>query len=275
MPRLPRRRRVAGISRRRLIILVTMDPITSRNRNRPVAPDVYWRRRLFALAAGLAVFGLLAWAVGGSAGTRPTASTTSVTRPTPQPKITPVSASTPTASASPSPTVTPKARKKHDKKPAAKHGTAKHGTAGTSARAKHAAAGGHRHGSGCPAGEVVLTMTASGTSFGASSRPRFSLDVVSTDSSTCTLNTGTRHLALVIESGGVRVWGSADCAAKSGASVTTKLKRGVPLQLRYSWDRTLSAPGCQGAQTPARPGTYTVTASDGSLYSRTLTFVLR
>src|ERR1700729_3707670 len=60
-----------------------MDPITPRNRNREsepggrrVTPEVYWRRRLFALAAGLAVFGLLAWAVGGAA-SHPKATTAS------------------------------------------------------------------------------------------------------------------------------------------------------------------------------------------------------
>jgi hypothetical protein len=261
-----------------------MDPITPRNRSRSVEPDVYWRRRLFALAAGLAVFGLLAWAVGGTTTTRQTASTTPLTSQSPQVNVTPVSASpaspspspsvtspSPSPSGSPSPTGSPGSQQKHGKKPA--------GNAARAGRphAKHAAAAAKArpHGSGCPAGAVVITMTASSNSYGARARPEFSVDLVSTDSRTCTLNTGSRHLAVVIESGGVRVWGSADCAGKSGASVTTKLKRGVPLQLRFTWDRLLSAPGCRGAQTPARPGTYTVTVSDGPLRSRTLAFVLR
>src|SRR5215472_9043868 len=52
-----------------------MDPITSRNRSRSASTDAYWRRRLFALAAGLAVLGLLMWALGGAASPRPTAAT--------------------------------------------------------------------------------------------------------------------------------------------------------------------------------------------------------
>jgi hypothetical protein len=259
-----------------------MDPITPRNRNRPVAADVYWRRRLFALAAGLAVFGLLAWAVGGASTTRQTASTTSLTSHSPQPSVTPVSAppaspSPSPSAASPSPSASPGTSGspgKHGKKPAGNAGKADK-TGGAHARHAAAAAKARPHGSGCPAGDVVITMTASSNSYGARARPEFSVDLVSTDSRTCTLNTGSRHLAVVIESGGVRVWGSADCAAKPGASVTTKLKRGVPLQLRFSWDRLLSAPGCAGARTPARPGTYTVTASDGGLRSRTVAFVLR
>lgn len=239
-------------------------------------PDVYWRRRLFALVAGLAVFGLLAWAVGGAAGTRPTAATTSLDRRAPQVKVTPVTASPPSATAaspSPSPTATPRHRARHARKGASGQHPAKRGKA----HAAHAAAvtRGRPRGSGCPAADVVITMTASSNSYGARARPGFSVDVVSTDSRTCTFDTGTRHLILVIESGGVRVWGSADCAGRRGASVTTKLKRGVPVQLRFSWDRLLSAPGCRGARTPARPGTYTASASDGRLRSRTLTFVLR
>jgi hypothetical protein len=248
-----------------------MDPITSRNRSRSVEPDVYWRRRLFALVAGLAVFGLLAWAVGGAGGTRPTAATTSLDRRPPQVKVTPVTAapSATAASPSPSPTGTPRHRARHAKKAAAGRHAVKHGKA----RAANATA--VSRGGGCPPADVVITMTVGNNSYGAGARPRFSVDVVSTYGRTCTFSTGSRQLVLVVASGGVRVWGSADCAGRRGASVTTKLKRGVPVQLPFTWGRLLSAPGCRGARTPARPGTYTATASDGRLRSRPVTFVLR
>src|SRR6202020_621206 len=63
---------------------VCMDPITSRNRSSTEEPEVYWRRRLFALAAGLAVLGLLAWAVGGASSTRLAATTASVSSQAPR-----------------------------------------------------------------------------------------------------------------------------------------------------------------------------------------------
>lgn len=251
-----------------------MNPITPRNRSRSAEADAYWRRRLFALAAGLAVFGLLAWAVGGAAGTRQTAATTSLNSHSPQPSVTPVSASpapSPSPSVSPSPAGTSGSHQKHGKKPAGK------AVKSTGAHAGHAAAAAKSRprGNGCPAADVVISLTSSSNSYGPGTLPGFGVSVVSTDSQTCTLDTGSRHLALVIASGGVRVWGSADCAGKSGASVIKKLARGVPLQLRLSWDRLLSAPGCRLPRTPARPGTYTVTASDGQSHSRTLVFVLR
>ena len=122
---------------------------------------------------------------------------------------------------------------------------------------------------------MVISLTESSNSYGAGAHPWFGIDVVSTDSRTCALNIGTRYLAVVVRSGGVRVWDSADCAAKAGTSVVTKLARGVPLQRRITWDRLLSSPGCRVTRTAARPGTYTVTVSDGRSHSRTLAFVLR
>jgi hypothetical protein len=138
-----------------------------------------------------------------------------------------------------------------------------------------AAAGTHPHGGDCQPADVVLTLTASSNSYGPAARPQFSIDVVSTASRTCTFNVGTRYLTVLIESGGVRVWNSADCAGKSGASSAARLKRGVPLQLQVPWDRRLSSRGCKMPRAAARPGAYTVTASAGHLHSHTLVFVLR
>ena len=228
--------------------------------------DVYWRRRLFALAVGFAVFGVLAWAVGGASGSHQAAATTALSSPPAQPTVTPVTTPSATPSPTPSPAGPAGARGKRARKPAAGH--ARHAAAA-------AKAGPRQAGSGCPVPDVVLSLTASGNSYGPRERPSFGVSVVSTDSQPCTLDTGSRHLAVVIESGGVRVWGSADCAGRAGASDATKLTRGVPVQLSFTWNRTLSAPGCRGAKTAARPGTYTVTASDGRLRSRTEVFVLR
>ncbi len=267
-------RRVGRITRRRLCILRFMDPITSRNRNRSASADAYWRRRLFALAAGLAVIGVLAWAVGGTAGAHPTAATTPLHHHHVRPPAPPAASATPapSASASPSPSPTPR--------PSPHATSGKHASQAAKPKPGHtpaatAAGGTQSPGSGCQPADVVLTLTASSNSYGRAARPQFDLDVVSTASRTCTFNVGTRHLTVLVESGGVRVWNSADCAGKSGASSAAKLKRGVPLQLQVSWDRLLSSPGCRMPRTAARPGTYTVTASAGHLRSHTLVFVLR
>src|SRR5215470_4646003 len=183
-----------------------MDPITPRNRSRPAGADAYWRRRLFALAAGLAVLGLVVWAVGGAASPRPTAATTPAHHHAPHPNA-PAAGGLPTSS---SPSTTPSDTSRSQRHPRGGN----HASQAAKPKAKHtpavAAAGTHPRGGGdCRPADVVLTLTASSNSYGPAARPKFGIDVVSTASQTCTFNVGTRHLTLLIESGGVRVWNSA------------------------------------------------------------------
>jgi hypothetical protein len=242
-----------------------MEPITPRNRNRAgrsgdrqVTPEVYWRRRVFALAGGLAVLGLLAWSIGGAA-SHPMASTTSFNQP--QPKYTPTYSPSPAAS-SPSPHPSPS---RSSPSPSATRRGARH---------HPLAAGLNAPGDDCPAGAVVVSLAASGDSFAGAARPEFTITVVSTTSRICQFNVGSRYLTLVIESGGVREWGSGDCV-KGGGTRVAMLARGVPVQRRLGWNRTLSSPGCRLPATPAGPGTYTATASDAGVHSRTVVFLLR
>jgi hypothetical protein len=238
-----------------------MDPITSRNRSRSVGPDVYWRRRLFALAAGLTVLGLLAWAVGGASTVHPAASTTSINAPS-QPS-TPFPTPT-TSSPSPSPSATspsPKPSPSTSTSKKAGHPRADHG------------AGLNAPGDDCPSRDVVVSLIASGDNYSGTARPEFTINVVSTDAEACAFNVGPQYLTLVISSGGVRAWGSADCTRGSGTKVAM-LGRGVPVEQKITWDRTLSAPGCHMPATAARPGTYTAVASDAGLHSHTVVFVL-
>jgi hypothetical protein len=266
-----------------------MDPLTPRDR-RPPESDVYWRRRLFALAAGLGVLGLLAWAVGGATShqnattTSMTSHSTTVTLPpiSPSPSASPslAGSASPTTSASgspsPSATISPSASASHGQ-PSASPSPSASPQAKVNAKAKaagHGTGNAVTPGGGCPVASTVVTLTANGSSYGSGVRPRFTLDVVSTASQPCTFNVGARYLTLVIKSGGVRVWGSGDCGASAAVSIA-HLSRGVPYQRVISWDRMLSSPGCRMARTAAQPGTYTAAASEGTMRSGTVVFVLR
>jgi hypothetical protein len=116
-------------------------------------------------------------------------------------------------------------------------------------------------------------MTMNQQDFGQGALPRFWVDAVSTGSGTCRFDVGAKQLVLVISSGGVRTWGSGDCARGQGRQ-TAELARGIPLQRGITWGRLTSAPGCRLPRTPALPGTYTATAFDSGLHSQTLVFVL-
>ena len=125
----------------------------------------------------------------------------------------------------------------------------------------------------CSRGDVVLSLLASQPAYASSRLPQFSIDVVGTGQPTCAFNVGARHVALVVRSGSVRVWSSADCPSGSG-SLVLDLQRGVPTTLSITWNRQTSSPGCSGPSSAMPAGTYSATVSDGALTSNSVTFRL-
>jgi hypothetical protein len=233
-------------------------------------PLTYWRRRFLALAAGLAVLAVLAWAFSGvlavGGGAAASAGHGSPGHPARQtgghgngrasgsgvPQTSPSATSAPTRSTPPgSPTPASPTRGATQPPGPASSGTAR----------------------ACKPDEVVLSLFSSQESYGRGQLPEFDVDVVSTSAQTCAFNVGPRFLALVITAGGKRIWSSADCVAGPG-SLLTDLARGVPTVVPLSWDREASAPGCRVTSRQVTPGSFTATASDGGLASDPLTFTL-
>jgi hypothetical protein len=254
-----------------------MSGSTPGNRQRPGQSDVYWRRRVIALAASIGVLALIAWTVNGTLGGAGNAQTAADTTHTGQhraaatsPAASPTAAA-PTAAASATPRPTASARGQHGQD---KHGQAKHGRpqSGRGAGA-NGGAGAHGRAAACPRGSVVLSLFTTKYRYLAHQAPRFQLDVVSTAARPCSFDLGTKHVQLVIKAGGERqVWDSAACVP-AGHRVA-RLARGVPDVLRVSWDRKTLAASCRAPGQAAQPGTYTATAESGPLRSQSLIFVL-
>jgi hypothetical protein len=226
--------------------------------------DVYWRRRVIALAAGIGVVGLIVWTVNGALGpgtARPSANVNHLAgQATLHPAVTtPSPTGTPSATAAGTPTAA---------------GTA-HGTPTGAPASKRAGPAPAAGGSGaCRSADIVLSLSAAQYSYPAHALPQFEINVVSTASRACTFDVGARNTQLLIRAGGqAKVWDSADCLRPPGRQVT-RLARGVPAVVRITWDRKTSAPGCRLPRKMARPGTYTATAYSGHLLSPTLIFVL-
>ena len=216
---------------------------------------MYWRRRVFALAGGLGLLGLLAWACSGAAGR------------------TAAGGAVPSATAGPA-----GAQQAAQALRAAASATAGPANARTQrpgrARQRSGAQGqAALAGGGCAAGSLVLSLFGSGTTFGPGDRPRFQVDVVDVGSGGCVFDTGSRSVRLVIMSGTDRIWSSADCS-RSTAPAPLRLRRGVPYIASFTWDEARSAPGCRAARTAALPGTYTATGYGGGAASPTAVFVL-
>jgi hypothetical protein len=128
---------------------------------------------------------------------------------------------------------------------------------------------------GCSGANLVLSLSSARYSYPAHARPQFDVSVVSTARGRCTAALGATHLHILIRTGGkTRVWDSADCARSAGPRVT-RLARGVPAVVQFTWNRTTSAPGCRGPHRSVRPGTYTATVYRGNLSSHSLVFVLK
>jgi hypothetical protein len=144
---------------------------------------------------------------------------------------------------------------------------------GSSPRARRARTAKTARTRACPARDVVLSLFATQRRYGLGEVPEFDVDVVSTAARSCTFDVGPRFLALVIKSGAISVWDSADCVAGPG-SLITELVRGVPTVLPMSWDRARSSPGCTSMSSPAPDGRYVAIATDGSHHSNTQTFRL-
>ncbi len=235
---------------------------------------------MFALAVGLGLLGLLAWACSGALSAGPTEKVT-VSRTSPAAQqagapggadgaaLGPGEAARATVTVTASPARTNRARAPaHARKAARASGFAR---AAASARAGGAA---RRSGGGCGQGDLVVSLFASRAVYQRSVMPRFTVDVVNTGRAACAFDAGTRSLHLVIKSGHVRVWGLADCA-RGAASRVLHLQRGVPFVRHISWDRRGSTPACRPVRPTAAPGTYTAAMTAGTARSKTVVFALR
>ena len=219
-------------------------------RERDPLAAMYWRRRLVALALGLSVLAVIAWAFNGAIG-----------------------GGTPSgnsAASGGSGTRSGAGQQQDLGGGASASSTSVSARAGSSSPAASASSS---IPASCPHGDVVLSLINAQPSYGRQQLPQFTVDVVATGPQTCSFNVGASHIALIIRSGSQRVWNSADCVQGAG-DLVTDLQRGVPTVLPISWNRQPSSPGCGAQQAPVAAGTYTATAMDGWLQSNTVTFRL-
>ena len=247
-----------------------MDPNAHRSGGRRPGADAYWQRRFFTLLAGLAVIGLLAWAASGMASGGSSAhgaasgqqsaaaySTPTTTPSSPAPVSSTPSAS-PTATPSASPSATPSASPSASV--SAKAAQAKPKTAATGPVA-------------CPAADLLLTVTPRAASFGTKATPAFQVDIVSTDTTPCNLDTGPAALRLEVGHGSTVAYNSAVCVNGAKRHVIS-LRRGVPVITSMSWDKHETVNGCLSTVAAATNRTYSAMIEAGGAQSPRSSFRL-
>jgi hypothetical protein len=225
-------------------------------------PDEYWRRRVFLLAAGLVVLGLLAWAVSGSGGGKP-GSAGSGRQPVlsatglPAAAYGSAAASGPPsagavpafATASPTPARSRSPKRSPRKRPRTRH---------------HASAW-------CPSGSVVMTVFTSRPSYQVGQHPVFTVYAVSTVPGGCEMRFGPAAVRIIVTRHGRVVWNSSQCPAP--AARTARLRRGVPAQMSVTWNRR-AAFGCRGWLPANSYGNFSATARARVASSPAVTFEL-
>ena len=233
------------------------------------AVNVYWRRRVIALVAGLGMLALVTWTVNGALGSGSTRRTTDLSQTTSHHSASPAPGTGSTAPGTVPSSPVP-SRAGAGSAGATPSPTGKPTPTPSSSATHHAAKAG-----ACSAANLVLSLTSTRYSYPAHARPQFDVSVVSTAHGRCTAALGAAHLRVRIRAGGkTRVWDSADCARSAGSRVTT-LARGVPVVVQFTWNRATSAPGCRPPHRAVRPGTYTATAYSGNRSSQAMIFVLK
>ncbi|WP_316042317.1 hypothetical protein [Nocardiopsis sp. CNR-923] len=78
--------------------------------------------------------------------------------------------------------------------------------------------------------------------------------MVNTANQTCTVDVGPEAMEIRIHSGDDRVFSTGDCVEGEAAD-ERQLRRGVPYETTFGWDRQRSFTDCRDA-TSARPGWY-------------------
>jgi len=272
----------------------------------PDQPATYWRRRIATLVAGLGVLGLLAWALSGGGGKptpapRNSPASGALSYPSVQASAGPgagtsagpgagtsagastgPSAGTGTGadaavpglgsrgtSGLPSATTSPAAR---SARASASAETSASASAAQSGTAKSGPAPASEPGGRCSPNSVVLSLFSGSRSYRSGQDPQFGVNAVSTAPGGCTFDVGPGQLHLVVMSAGRVIWDSADCAR--GGTQAVKLTRGVPVQEYFTWNRSVTLPGCVTLASSARPGSYQAQARTPAISSGTFTFKL-
>jgi hypothetical protein len=198
---------------------------------------------MIILAAGLVIFGLLAWALSGSGRARPPAAARQVAAVRARSANELPDAAygsmptTPTASPSPSPS------------------RSVSGSAKAKTKTKHKRSVPVHPGAACPAGSVVMTL----------------FYAVSTTATDCVFRFGQGAVRVLVSKHGRMVWDSADCGPAPVQRV--RLARGVPLQMSVTWNRKPHY-GCRGWLSGRSAGQFTAIATTGTQTTPPASFAL-
>ncbi|WP_181719047.1 hypothetical protein [Nocardia gipuzkoensis] len=205
--------------------------------NGPLPPEIYWRRRAFAIGVLVVALALVIWVVlaiarggGDSPGDAKTAGSSSVV-------------AKPADAAA---------------KPSGESGAPKSSAAATSA----AAAG------PCPDQSLAIKVTVEQPTYKTGEQPVFGIVITNISGVACTrdMGSGLQQVSVHTLDGQRRLWSSTDCYPDGQPDVRT-MSRGEQAAFTVTWSGTTSQPNCAGERVQVPPGPYSVVAQLGSVRS--------
>lgn len=241
----------------------------------PLSPEVYWRRRVLALAGVVVVLLLLIWLVAAL-----------VDRPAERP-VQPAAQQIDTTSEPASPPTVPVAASSGQRlqpfddlrpasSPPAGSGAAPPAPAAVSPVAPPAAPpappGPPQP---CPDATTVITAAPGRAEYRVGSKPVFTLSVTNTGPAACTrdLDARLQELLVFAADGTTRLWSSNDCYPGDSVDVRV-LQPGETVSFKVTWAGRSSSPGCVVKRETIQAGDYYVVAKLGPLAGAPTSFRL-
>lgn len=229
----------------------------------PLPPEIYWRRRVFAIGILVVVLALVIWLVvsvlrGGDSpgGTPAAAASSSATSPPAPPPAEPTTAGKSSAAGSSSSAPT----------------SGSQPTSGTSGAQPTSGAAPN---SGAPAAagkcadhSLAVKVTVEQPTYQLGEEPVFGIVITNISAETCErdMGPGLQKVAVHTIDGEQQLWGSTDCFAGTEPDVRT-LEGGEQAAFTVTWSGATSQPECAGERVPVPAGAYTVVAELGSIQS--------
>ncbi|QIS08408.1 hypothetical protein [Nocardia arthritidis] len=222
----------------------------------PLPPEIYWRRRVFAIAALVVALALVIWLAllvsrGGSSGDSKGAAASSST----------------TAKAADASKAGEPANKSADApsgKPSASGDSSTPKPSGSSASATASSAPPAQ----CPDQSLAVKVSVEQPTYKVGEQPVFVIVITNISSVTCSrdMGSGLQQVSVQTLDGARRLWSSTDCYPDGQADVRT-LNRGEQAAFTVTWSGSTSQPNCAGERVPVPPGAYAVVAQLGSVRS--------
>ncbi|ATL65353.1 hypothetical protein [Nocardia terpenica] len=208
----------------------------------PLPPEIYWRRRLLAIAALVVALALVVWLAfvllrggGGKSDAKAAATTSS--------------------------SVTGKAGASGSSVPASASSGAPQPSGSVNATANGTPPQ-------CPDQSIAVKVAVAQPTYKSGEQPVFNIVITNIGTAPCSrdMGSGLQQVAVQSLDGQRRLWSSTDCDQGGPADVRS-LNGGQQAAFQLTWSGTTSQPNCAGDRVPVPPGAYAVVAQFGTVRS--------